>query len=509
MIKLYSAQVIGLDAKLITIEVDLSPGLHIFSIVGLADKEIQESRERIGSAIRNIGARPPHKKSQRVIINLAPADLKKEGPAFDLPIALGFLLASEQTKFNPEKKLFVGELGLDGSIKKVSGVLPIVLLAKKLGFDTMFIPKGNGPEASLVEGIDIKEIDHITSLLNFLEGKDDLISVSPHTRETLPHEEPEVDFSHIKGQEKAKRALEIAAAGSHNLLMEGPPGTGKTLLAKALLAILPDLEREEIIEVTKIYSVSGLLKETETIITSRPYSAPHHTASAVSITGGGTTIKPGEITLAHRGVLFLDELPEFDRRVLESLRQPLENREITITRAQGSVTYPAEIMLIAAMNPCPCGHYGNPKKECVCTPGSISKYRRKISGPLLDRIDLYIDVPHIEYEKLTDPLANSESSETIKKRVQKTRDFQRERFFGGRAMLTNSAMQSKEIKKYCELDEETKSILESAYNSYAMSPRSYFRTIKVSRTIADLAGSERIQSNHVLEALQYRTQAET
>ncbi|MBU6415137.1 YifB family Mg chelatase-like AAA ATPase [Patescibacteria group bacterium] len=506
MIKLYSAQVVGLDAKLITIEVDLSPGLHIFSIVGLADKEIQESRERIGSAIRNIGARPPHKKSQRVIINLAPADLKKEGPAFDLPIALGFLLASDQARFNPEKKLFVGELGLDGSIKKVAGILPIVLLAKKLGFETVFIPKGNGREASLVEGIDIKEVEHIDSLLKFLEGKNDLASVSPHAKETIPHEDPEIDFSHIKGQETAKRALEIAAAGGHNLLMEGPPGTGKTLLAKALLSILPDLEREEIIEVTKIYSVAGLLKDTETIVASRPYRAPHHTASAVSITGGGATIKPGEITLAHRGVLFLDEFPEFDRRVLESLRQPLENREITIARAQGSVTYPAEIMLVAAMNPCPCGHYGNPKKECVCSPGTISKYRRKISGPLLDRIDLYIDVPHIEYEKLTDGSQNNESSETIKKRIEKTRAIQRERFSG--KILTNSAMQTKEIKAHCVLDNETKSVLETAYNSFAMSPRSYFRTVKVARTIADLDASECITANHVLQALQYRARGE-
>ena len=513
MIKISSAQVVGLDAKPIDIEVDLSGGLHVFSIVGLADKEIQESRERIGSAIRNIGARPPHKKAERVIINLSPADLKKEGPAFDLPIALGFLLASGQTRFEPEGRLFVGELGLDGAIKKVSGILPITILAQTLGFKEIFVPRGNGKESSLVRGIDIYEADNIKELLDFLEGR---VSQNPFDGDPLEKEnenrEYEMDFSHIKGQETAKRAIEIAASGSHNLLMEGPPGTGKTLLAKSIPSVLPKMSRDEIIEVTKIYSVAGALKEKGGAITTRPFRSPHHIASPVSITGGGTTVKPGEITMAHRGVLFLDELPEFQRPVLEALRQPLENREITVARAQGTETFPADFILIAAMNPCPCGNLNNPKKECVCPPGAISKYKRKISGPLLDRIDLYIEVPNIEYVKLEEgsaEIAPGESqSDKIRKRVEKARQIQDERFKNEK-ILTNSQMSPRHIKKYCKLDEPSRELLKNAYDSYNLSPRSYFRLIKLARTIADIDESPEIKPNHVSEAIQYRPKGET
>lgn len=516
MIKISSAQVVGLDAKPIDIEVDLSSGLHVFSIVGLADKEIQESRERIGSAIRNIGARPPHKKAERVIINLSPADLKKEGPAFDLPIALGFLLASGQARFESEGRMFIGELGLDGSIKQVSGVLPIAILAQKMGFKEIIVPKGNGMEASLVREINIYEAENIKELLDFLEGRS-----LPLPFENNPFEkifglaEYEMDFSHIKGQETAKRAIEIAAAGSHNLLMEGPPGTGKTLLAKSIPSVLPRMSRDEIIEVTKIYSVAGSLKDKGGVVATRPFRSPHHTASPVSITGGGTTIKPGEITMAHRGVLFLDELPEFQRPVLEALRQPLENREITVARAQGTETFPADFMLIAAMNPCPCGNLNNPKKECICPPGAISKYKRKISGPLLDRIDLYIEVPNIEYIKLEESGAEispgESQSDQIRKRVEKARQIQAKRFekdswprSGTSKISTNSQMSPRLIKKYCVLDDESRELLKNAYDSYNLSPRSYFRLIKLARTIADLDESQEVNPRHVSEAIQFR-----
>jgi len=517
MIKISSAQVVGLDAKSVDIEVDLSSGLHVFSIVGLADKEIQESRERIGSAIRNIGARPPHKKAERVIINLSPADLKKEGPAFDLPIALGYLLASGQARFVPDGRMFVGELGLDGAIKKVSGILPIAILARKAGMKEIFVPKGNGLEASLVEGVGVYEVGHILELLDFLEGRREInrFRGDPFAAFVSAENSFEFDFAHIKGQDTAKRAIEIAAAGNHNLLMEGPPGTGKTVLARSIPTVLPGMTREEIIEVTKIYSVAGALKERGGAVVTRPLRSPHHSASAISVTGGGTVIKPGEITMAHRGVLFLDEFPEFQRPVLEALRQPLEERNITIARAQGSETFPADFMLVAAQNPCPCGNMNNPRKECVCAPGAISKYRRKISGPLLDRIDLYIEVPAVEYAKLeecrTETGGFQSESSPMRDRVEKAREIQRKRFEedasakrGSARLAANSEMTSRLIKKHCPLDDESKKLLKHAYDEYTLSPRSYFRIIKVARTIADLSASEHIGATHISEALQFR-----
>ena len=502
--KTLSAATVGLHVQEIEVEADLTSGLYCFGIVGLPDKSVGESKERVNAALKNTGIKPPQKHNKRVIINLAPADIKKEGPSFDLPIAVGFLVASEQMKpFDYKDKIFIGELSLDGSLRSVAGVLPIAIFAKKHG-KTLFLPEKNAKEASLVDGLKIIALKNLAELINVLESNSFNYYENENKKEEDLDPEYEINLCSIKGQENVKRAMEIVAAGSHNILMTGSPGSGKTIIAKSLPSILPPMTKEESLEVTQIYSVSGLLPPDRPLMTKRPFRSPHHSCSSVALIGGGTYPKPGEITLAHRGVIFLDEFPEFPKSVLEALRQPLEDGQVTVARAKHTITFPAQFTLVAAQNPCPCGYLKDEHKECICSPSQIYKYQRKVSGPLMDRIDIHISVPPVKFEKLTSEDEDKiKELEEIKMRIKKARNVQKKRFEKEK-IFSNSEMNLNHIKHHCKVDERSKELIHQAMLKFGLSARAYHKILKVARTIADLEEKNEIEFGHVAEALQYR-----
>jgi magnesium chelatase family protein len=509
--KIFTAELNGIEAKLVEIEADFNVGLHSFNIVGLADKAVSEAKERVNSALKNSGIKPPTRENRKITINLAPADIKKTGSHFDLPIALSYLLASDQIKkFEAQNKLFAGELALNGEVRPVSGILNMAILASKIGIEEIYIPKENVLEAKIVKNIKVFGVKNLKELIFHLEEK---IKIKEEQNNVnlenfCNKNKNQINMDDIKGQKAAKRALLIAAAGGHNVLLSGPPGTGKTMLAEAITSILPPPSYEEIIEMTEVWSAASLLNAERPFINFRPLRSPHHTASLVSIIGGGNNLKPGEISLAHRGVLFLDELPEFHRDILEALRQPLESGKIYISRAKKTLELPAKFILIAAKNPCPCGYFGDPEKECVCSASSIFKYNKKISGPLLDRIDIQINVPRIKSEELLEKNKNENENETQKMRdlVIKARQIQRERFLSfGLNIYTNSELKTKDIEKVIQISKPAKEIAKKIIDKNFISGRGYFRTLKVAQTIADLDESDIVEEKHLLEAFQYRT----
>ncbi|MFL6541886.1 MAG: YifB family Mg chelatase-like AAA ATPase [Chthoniobacterales bacterium] len=501
--KIYSAAVYGVDAYEVEIEVNAGGGDPVIVIVGLPDAAVKESRDRVRTAIQNSGFKWPR---GRTTINLAPADIKKEGPSFDLPIALGMVATAEEIDSSTlEKFSFVGELALTGAVRSVRGVLPIAIEARNRGKQALFVPQTNAREAAIVSGIDIYGVENLRQTFSFLRGEIPLQPVRGDMSEFFAgHQSYDVDFSDVKGQAHVKRAIEVAVAGGHNLLMIGPPGSGKSMLSKRIAMIMPPMSLEEAIETTKIHSIAGLLDAQHSFVARRPFRSPHHTISDVGLLGGSATPAPGEVSIAHNGVLFLDELPEFKRSTLEVMRQPLEDGKVTVSRAAGSVTFPSEFMLVAAMNPCPCGYFGDLKRECRCGPVQVQRYRQRISGPLLDRIDLHIEVPAVEYREISST-ATEEGSTAIRDRIVAARERQQQRFRADRKINSNARMGPRQIKAHCKLPDEAQELIRVAMTELNLSARAYDRILKVSRTIADLAGADEITSEHVSEAIQYRT----
>jgi len=501
--KTYGSAIYGIDALIITIEVNVGKGSKFF-LVGLPDNAVKESHERILAALGNVGKKFP---KRRVVINMAPADIKKEGSAYDLPIALGLLAASSQ--LNSEhlhEYVVMGELSLDGTIKPIKGALPIALVARNSGFKGVIVPVENAPEAAIVDNVEVYGAHHLLEVCDFLDGRQPLQRFTANREELFMENinRFDFDFAEVKGQENIKRALEIAAAGGHNVIMIGPPGSGKTMLAKRIPSILPSMSLEEAIETTKIHSVAGLLKKSTSLILNRPFRSPHHTISDAGLVGGGPYPQPGEISLAHNGVLFLDELPEFKRTVLEVMRQPMEDRVVTISRARITVEYPAGFMLVAAMNPCPCGYYNHPTRACVCSPGAVKRYLNRISGPLFDRIDLHVEVVPVPFKDLSD-VQPGEPSAVIRKRVVEARKIQEKRFKNNQKVFSNAQMTRNDLNRFCKLDETSRQLLKTAMEKLSLSARAYDRIIKVARTIADLEKSGDIQPSHLAEAIQYRS----